>query len=161
MTCGCPICWKSLSSRQKVELECSHALCSSCAREWIFRQQRTCPLCRKPSLYYDRPLRSRKRRFAVHLRFLMFTSQVGYRFLLDGNSKTFIDELTNAFDKMVLREKALWYRLPIHSNLHRWMHVFLETVVPVVAESERVWSSSEKRKMLQIYRDVSIFLKCI
>jgi hypothetical protein len=42
----CAICYSSISKKDKIILNCKHAFCKSCIRNWLCRKN-SCPCCRQ------------------------------------------------------------------------------------------------------------------
>jgi len=140
---SCPICWKSMTSRNRVELECHHIFCRICAQQWIIAHS-TCPFCRRRSYYYDRVLRSTRQGMITILEFVItirmiemeeYDSQIQY-----------LNAMTECLEEYILREKKYWYRIMAFRELQRILRYFILDNIPYI---ETLIASKHPSPLLQ------------
>ncbi|XP_046566144.1 uncharacterized protein LOC124274812 [Haliotis rubra] len=49
----CPICFEDFSVAKKQRLDCGHEFHIQCIREWVLGHERTCPTCRRYTLFQE------------------------------------------------------------------------------------------------------------
>ncbi|XP_067655742.1 streptococcal hemagglutinin-like isoform X2 [Haliotis asinina] len=49
----CPICFEDFSVAKKQRLDCGHEFHIKCIREWVLGHERTCPTCRRYTLFQE------------------------------------------------------------------------------------------------------------
>ncbi|XP_071099307.1 serine-rich adhesin for platelets-like [Haliotis cracherodii] len=49
----CPICFEDFSVAKKQRLDCGHDFHTKCIREWVLGHERTCPTCRRYTLFQE------------------------------------------------------------------------------------------------------------
>ena len=96
----CLVCFESISSRKKIQLECGHSLCFSCAHQWITERRPTCPMCRASTAYFSRSTRSKSKSLAF-----LQNSALDIRAVIQGDVK-----LCYFINKFFCRPRHLWYR---------------------------------------------------
>lgn len=110
----CPVCYKTLGSNKKdeVALECGHSFCLNCSKQWLFKERAmgTCPMCRKPTEYFDRPTRSRDKLDIFLKNVYIKIALYKLRWNRQGCQACILLSLSWALEDQILNKKEKWYR---------------------------------------------------